>query len=147
MKSLVAAFVSGVLFAAGLVISGMSLPAKVLGFLDFTGAWDPSLALVMGTAIPVYAVAYRLSIRRGPRFDTRVHLPHATRVDGYLIGGSILFGVGWGIVGYCPGPAILSVVTGNMSALVFVAAMLGGMALYEMVPARSPREVGDSVTR
>jgi len=132
VKKLVSSFAAGVLFAAGLVISGMSRPEKVLGFLDFTGRWDASLALVMGTAIPIYAIAYRLTQSRGPKLDDHIHLPRLTHIDKSLIVGSVLFGVGWGIVGYCPGPAVLSVVTGNMGALCFVFAMLGGMALYEM---------------
>lgn len=133
----VAGFLSGVLFAAGLVVSGMTRPENVIGFLDVAGDWNPSLAFVMGGAIPVYAIAYRLSRRRSapllvPAFD----LPTRTRLDGDLVSGAAIFGIGWGLVGLCPGPAVVGAGSGLVTALVFVAAMLVGMAVEQRLPRR-----------
>lgn len=126
--------VAGALFGAGLAVSGMMNPAKVLAFLDFAGAWDPSLALVMGGALAVAAAGYRLAQRRaapfaGPSFS----VPQTKGIDARLIAGASLFGVGWGLSGLCPGPALAALVTGNIDIAIFVAAMLGGMALHAMV--------------
>lgn len=124
------ALCSGALFAAGLALSGMSNPRKVLGFLDLAGSWDPSLACVMAGALAVHSLAYRLQRRRArPIYAERFSLPEESDVDRRLIGGAALFGVGWGIAGYCPGPALVSLVSGNLGCLVFVLCMLLGMGL------------------
>jgi uncharacterized membrane protein YedE/YeeE len=125
-----AAFVIGLVFAAGLVIAGMTTPAKVIGFLDVGGAWDGSLAFVMVGAIAVFLPVFRLSRRRArpllaDRFDSPVPAP----IDARLLGGAALFGVGWGLGGYCPGPALASLLGGGLSALVFVAAMMLGIVV------------------
>lgn len=121
---------SGLLFGIGLGIAGMTQPAKVVAFLDLFGAWDPSLAFVMAGAIAVHAIAYRLVRRRArPLFDVRFHLPTRTDLDRRLLVGSALFGIGWGIGGYCPGPGLVSLVTLGSNALVFVLAMTTGMLL------------------
>ncbi|MBL8680897.1 MAG: YeeE/YedE family protein [Myxococcales bacterium] len=130
----VIALVSGSLFAAGLALSGMTRPEKVLGFLSVSARWDPSLALVMGGAIAVMAPVVFWTRRRGrPLFETTTHEPAQTRVDGRLILGSVLFGVGWGLVGYCPGPALAALVTGSLSTIAFVAAMLAGLWIVDRV--------------
>lgn len=128
MKQLVVAFGSGVLFALGLAISGMTQPQKVVGFLDFTGAWDPSLALVMGGALAVYVPAYFLIRKRRARpvLAARFVVPPPRPIDARLLGGAALFGVGWGISGFCPGPAIVSVAGLAPAALTFLPAMLVG---------------------
>lgn len=120
-------FVSGLLFAAGLALAGMTLPSKVIGFLDVAGRWDPSLAFVMVGAIAVYTTAYRLS-RRMPRpvLATAFAAVPSARIDLRLVVGSALFGVGWGLAGYCPGPALTSAATGASTTLAFCLAMLGG---------------------
>jgi uncharacterized membrane protein YedE/YeeE len=121
------ALVAGALFGLGLLLSGMSRPAKVLGFLDVGHDWDPSLAFVMIGAIGVHAVAYRLIRRRTrPLLDDRFHVPDDRTIDARLIAGAAMFGVGWGIAGFCPGPALVSAAAGLVPALVFVAAMVGG---------------------
>ncbi len=133
-KQYLAAFGVGVLFAIGLGISGMTLPLKVIGFLDFTGEWDPALAFVMGGAVIVYAIGYRLVTKRErPRFDVKFSLPTRREITPRLIAGATLFGLGWGLGGFCPGPALTSVPSGAPQVLVFVAAMLGGMYLYGLV--------------
>lgn len=124
------AFACGLTFALGLGVGGMTKPARVLAFLDVAGDWDPRLALVMLGAIAVYAPAYRLARRRGhpvlaPAFD----LPTRRTIDGPLVAGAVLFGVGWGLAGLCPGPALTSLASGEPAAVLFVAAMLVGMAL------------------
>jgi uncharacterized membrane protein YedE/YeeE len=123
----ITALMSGVIFGLGLAISQMINPAKVTGFLDVTGNWDPSLALVMGGAVAVTFIAFRLTRRSGtPLFDSMFHRPGKTRIDAPLVLGSAVFGVGWGLSGYCPGPGIATLVTGSSEALVFVAAMIAG---------------------
>lgn len=118
------------MFATGLVISGMSMPSKVLGFLDVTGAWDPSLMFVMLGAIAVFCPSYRLIVRRTrPLFDDTMHLPTKTKLDARLLIGAAIFGIGWGLVGLCPGPALTAMGTGAPQALAFLLAMLSGMAL------------------
>ena len=124
----VLALVSGLVFGIGLGVSGMTTPAKVIGFLDVTGAWDPSLAFVMAGAIGVHVVAVRLARRRdrplvGPSFAW----PTRTSVDPSLVAGAAIFGVGWGLGGFCPGPALTSAAAGSASAVVFVVAMALGM--------------------
>lgn len=138
-----AAIVSGLLFGAGLVVSDMINPARVLAFLDVTGAWDPSLAFVMGGALVPSALAYRMRrCLRTPVFDDRFHVPAQTRPDGALIGGAVLFGLGWGLVGLCPGPAIAALTTGRWEAGLFVAAMLAGMAAYRLTLGRPAAAAG-----
>lgn len=131
MKSLLA-FVAGLVFGVGLIVSGMADPAKVLGFLDLAGRWDPSLAFVMAGAIAVGAGAFSLVERRGTTaFGEPLRLPPTGPIDARLIGGSLLFGIGWGIAGFCPGPALVALGMGQVKALIFVAAMLAGMVLFE----------------
>ena len=121
------AIASGIIFGLGLAISQMVNPQKVVGFLDVTGNWDPSLALVMGGAVAVTFIAFRLTRNsKAPLFDSMFHRPDKTRVDATLVVGSAVFGVGWGLSGYCPGPGIAMLSTGSMEALVFVAAMIAG---------------------
>ena len=135
-----ASLIVGIIFGLGLVISGLANPAKVLNFLDVTGAWDPSLAFVMAGAVAVTAIGYRLVLTRpGPAFDARFHLPQATAIDGRLLGGAAAFGIGWGLSGYCPGPAITALAFFSPSTLIFVAAMLAGMWLARSLTAGTPR--------
>lgn len=130
----VIAAVCGALFAAGVCISGMVRPSKVLGFLDFGGAWDPSLMLVMGSALALHVVAWRLvKAARTPRFGGAFPEMPAQVIDARLIGGAALFGLGWGISGYCPGPAVVSLVSGASSSFVFVISMFAAMAAYHKV--------------
>lgn len=134
---------AGVLFALGLAISGMTQPGKVVGFLDFLGRWDPSLAFVMVGAIGVHAVLRRLVLRRpAPLYDARFHLPDpAPTFEPKLILGSALFGIGWGAAGFCPGPSLVAFGAGQATALVFVATMVVGIVLE----ARLRRAAGASV--
>jgi uncharacterized membrane protein YedE/YeeE len=123
-----AALAVGLIFGAGLLVSGMTQPAKVLAFLDWFGAWDPSLLFVIGGAIAVYAIAYRLILRREqPVLADAFVLPARTEIDAKLIGGAALFGVGWGLGGYCPGPSIVALASGALDVLVLVAATAAGM--------------------
>lgn len=129
----ITAFIAGLLFGSGLILSGMSNPAKVLAFLDLAGRWDPSLLFVMLGAILVAAVAFRAGGERARTvFGATIHLPGARHVDTRLIIGSAVFGVGWGLVGYCPGPALTSLGVGGWPTLLFVAAMIAGMAVFEV---------------
>jgi uncharacterized membrane protein YedE/YeeE len=135
METVLAALLSGLLFGAGLTISQMVNPAKVAGFLDVAGDWDPSLALVMGGALTVTAICYRLTMRRGaPLLASDFRLPTAEDVDARLIGGAALFGVGWGLAGFCPGPAIASLAYGIWQTALFVLAMVAAMAVWEWMP-------------
>lgn len=118
---------AGVLFSVGLVISGMTHTEKVLGFLDFFGNWDPSLVFVMGGAVAVHLLAFRFLKRPTPYFSDRYRLPTRREIDSPLIFGAVLFGIGWGLVGYCPGPAITSLVALEPKNWVFVGSMLLGM--------------------
>jgi uncharacterized protein len=139
MRAIVGALVSGVLFAVGLALGGMTQPSKVLGFLDVLGAWDPSLVFVMGGAVGVHFFLFRwISKRPRPLFGARFHLPTRTDIDASLVAGAALFGMGWGLAGYCPGPAIASLATGG-TAMLFVVAMFGGMALYAVLDRMKPR--------
>lgn len=125
------AFVAGLLFGLGLLLAGMANPAKVLAFLDLAGNWDPSLALVMVGAICVAALPLNLAQRRTKALlGGAMQLPTRRDLDARLIGGSLLFGVGWGIAGICPGPAVAILLTGHRQALLFVAAMLAGMLIF-----------------
>jgi len=126
-----AAFAAGLVFGIGLILSGMTDPGKVIGFLDLAGRWDPSLALVMGGAVLVGAFAFAFAGRRAKSFlGGAMHLPSARQIDLRLLGGSVVFGIGWGLAGFCPGPALVSFGSGQDKAAVFVAAMLGGMLVY-----------------
>lgn len=129
---------AGLVFGLGLIVSGMANPAKVLGFLDLAGAWDPSLAFVMGGAIAVGAVAFFVSRKRlVSLLGAPMRLPTSRDIDRRLVGGSLLFGIGWGIAGFCPGPALVALGMGEVKALVFVAAMLAGMAIWELFETRA----------
>ena len=130
------ALAAGLLFGLGLAISQMVNPDKVLDFLDVAGSWDPSLALVMGGAVGVAMLAFRFVLKRKqPMFDSEFHLPRMTKVDRRVLVGSAIFGLGWGIGGYCPGPGIAALSAGSVEALVFVAGMALGSVLYQRVAA------------
>ncbi|HEY0822389.1 MAG TPA: DUF6691 family protein [Ramlibacter sp.] len=127
----------GILFGIGLIVSGMADPAKVLAFLDLAGAWDPSLALVMLGAIAVGSVAFARARRRETSLlRAPMRLPVARHIDRRLVLGNATFGVGWGLAGFCPGPALTALGMGELKALVFVGAMLAGMGLYEIMERR-----------
>ena len=139
---LLLALAAGLLFALGLLLSGMAQPAKVIGFLnlaglaqgEFPGAWDPSLAFVMGGAVMVTLLAFRLTPARAgqqrrPWFSSRFELPQQERIDAPLLQGAVIFGVGWGLAGYCPGPALATLLVGGQDIWLFVPAMLAGMWL------------------
>jgi uncharacterized membrane protein YedE/YeeE len=129
--NLIAAFAAGLVFGVGLIVSGMTDPGKVIGFLDVFGNWDPSLAFVMAGAIVVGFFAFLFARRRTKAFlGAAMHLPQKRDIDKRLVGGSLLFGVGWGLAGFCPGPALVSFGSGVEQAAIFVAAMLGGMVIY-----------------
>ena len=129
----VTALLSGLIFGLGLVISQMTNPAKVIAFLDVFGDWDPSLALVMGAALVVTAAGYRWVLKRdSPVFADRFQVPTRTDLDARLMTGAALFGIGWGLVGLCPGPAIAGLVIGGTQILIFLGAMALGMALFEV---------------
>lgn len=137
IKRLALAFASGLIFGLGLIVSGMSNPIKVKSFLDLFGAWDPSLALVMGGAIAVGLFAFAAAKRRSHSWTgDRIELPTATHIDAKLLGGGLLFGMGWGIAGLCPGPAVVALSAGFGPAFVFLPAMLAGMVLYDFVIAK-----------
>ncbi|MEB6535555.1 YeeE/YedE family protein [Pantoea stewartii] len=129
---------SGLLFGTGLLVSGMANPAKVLGFLDITSAWDPSLALVMGGAVIAGLVTFWLASRRKrPVFEETFYLPANRTLDKRLISGAALFGIGWGLAGICPGPALVLLGGGVLKGIVFVLAMLAGMLLFEWLDSRT----------
>ena len=124
---------AGLVFGLGLIVSGMANPAKVLGFLDLAGAWDPSLALVMVGAIGVGVVAFFAARQRTVSLlRAEMKLPTARQIDRRLVSGSVLFGIGWGVAGFCPGPALVALGMGELKALLFVVAMLAGMGLFEL---------------
>ena len=130
MRIAVPSLISGTLFGAGLALGGMTNPARVRGFRDLFGDWDPTLAFVMGGAVLVMAIVWRIAPRMtAPLFDEQFHIPTRKDLDGRLIGGAALFGVGWGIAGLCPGPGIAALVIAPGPAAVFVVAMLVGMAV------------------
>lgn len=134
MNSALAAFGAGLIFAIGLAISGMTQPGKVTAFLDIFGNWDPSLAFVMMGAIAVHAVLYRVIRQRPtPLLAPTFAIPTRSDLDLRLVGGAALFGIGWGLGGFCPGPAVTSLVSGNASVITFVVAMVVGMFLYKLV--------------
>lgn len=132
--------VCGALFAAGVCISGMVRPSKVIGFLDFGGAWDATLLVVMATALTLHVVAWRIvkamtsataSAMRRPRYGAAFPGPPPARVDVRLVGGAALFGIGWGLSGFCPGPALVAIVSGTTASFVFVGVMLAAMLVFE----------------
>ena len=130
--------VAGVVFGLGLAVAEMTNPLKVLDFLDLAGHWDPSLAFVMGGAVLVTLVAFRFVLRRPvPLYGDRFHLPTLTQLDRKLLGGAALFGIGWGLAGYCPGPALATILSGNSETWLFVPAMLVGGALQRWQNRRS----------
>jgi uncharacterized protein len=148
VKPALTAFTAGALFALGLGVSGMTQPAKVIGFLDVTGRWDPTLAFVMLGAVAVHFVLYRLVRKlRAPLFADRFDVPTRRDVTLRLVGGAALFGIGWGLSGQCPGPALTNLATGAPTALVFVGAMALGMVLQrrgETAPSPSPERASGS---
>ena len=140
------ALCAGVVFGIGLALSGMVYPAKVLGFLDLAGNWDPSLALVMAGAVAVAAVAFAIARKRATTFlRAPLRLPASSDIDTRLITGSLLFGAGWGLAGLCPGPAIAALGTLQAKAVVFVLAMLAGMALFEWLERRRTKSAAPAV--
>jgi uncharacterized membrane protein YedE/YeeE len=131
-----ATFVSGLVFGLGLCVSGLANPAKVLSFLDVAGSWDPSLALTMASAVLVTGLGYRLAFaRERPLFMGSFQLPPAGAADRRLVAGAAIFGIGWGLAGFCPGPALVALSLGSMPATVFVTAMIAGMALARRITA------------
>jgi uncharacterized membrane protein YedE/YeeE len=137
MQSLIA-FIVGLVFGIGLIVSGMTDPGKVQGFLDIAGSWDPSLAFVMGGAILLGLGGFAIAAKRERTLlGDAMRLPSARAIDRRLVGGSLAFGIGWGLAGYCPGPALASLALGG-KPLVFAGAMVAGMALYELLE-RLPR--------
>jgi uncharacterized membrane protein YedE/YeeE len=140
LKPNAVAFGTGALFAVGLAISGMTKPAKVAGFLDVAGAWDASLAFVMIGAIAVHFIAHRILVRRpSPLFDTKFHLPTRKDIDRRLVLGAGLFGIGWGLGGFCPGPGLVTAGSGSLGAIVFVLGMTIGMLLEQTAARASAR--------
>lgn len=138
MPVIIASFLSGLVFGAGLLISGMTEPEKVLGFLDIFGAWDATLAFVMGGAVAVAAVGFALARRRGaPLLAAKYRWPTRNDLDAPLVTGAVLFGIGWGLVGICPGPAIVNLAGLSVPIIVFVAAMIFGMIGFELWRAQS----------
>jgi len=134
MKLLLTSGLAGLVFGAGLLLSGMTDANKVIGFLDMGGAWDPSLAFVMAGAIGVHMVLYRLILRRpSPLFASHFGIPTRTLIDHRLVMGAALFGVGWGLGGYCPGPGIVSATSGTAAPLVFMGTLVVGMWLFKVV--------------
>ena len=140
-----AAFAAGLVFGIGLIIAGMFNPAKVLAFLDLAGRWDPTLAVVMITAIPIAAIGHALANRRQATiFGAPLSLPTARDVDRPLRLGALVFGIGWGLAGICPGPAILVLGTGRTQGVVFAIAMLAGMAVFEIATRYRARRAAET---
>lgn len=135
------ALIAGFVFGIGLILAGMANPAKVIGFLDITALWDPSLAFVMLGAIAVGAIAFAIAKNRTlSLLGTPMQIPTSRTIDKRLVLGSLTFGIGWGLAGICPGPAMVLLGTGNIKGLIFVLAMLGGMAIYERLEAHRLRK-------
>ena len=133
MQHRISEFLVGLLFGLGLILSGMTDPGKVLGFLDIAGIWDPSLALVMGGAIAVGFFAFAIAKKRTVNFlGGALHLPKSNEIDKPLVIGAMMFGAGWGLAGFCPGPAIVSLASGQIKAAMFVVFMLVGMQVFEV---------------
>ncbi|MFT5683343.1 MAG: putative membrane protein YedE/YeeE [Myxococcota bacterium] len=148
MKTILAALASGLMFGIGLGVSGMTQADKVIGFLDLSDAWDPSLALVMGGAIGVHLLLYRLILRRPtPLLAEAFGIPTRRDISGRLVAGSALFGVGWALGGYCPGPGLISTASGAGNAVAFVVTMTAGMLLFQVVDAAwKRRTVGNGLS-
>lgn len=128
------ALLAGLLFGIGMIVAGMTDPSKVIGFLNITGVWNPSLAFVMVGGIAIATLAFRFAATKTQSFfGSAFRIPTATQINWRLILGGLIFGIGWGLAGYCPGPALASIVTGGSKPLVFAAAMLGGMAIFELL--------------
>jgi uncharacterized protein len=143
MPVIIASFLSGLIFGAGLLISGMTEPEKVLGFLDILGAWDATLAFVMAGAVAVAAIGFALARRRGtPVLAAKYRWPTKSDLDASLVTGAVLFGVGWGLVGICPGPAIVNLAGLSLPMTVFVVAMIFGMIGFELW--RAPSAAADA---
>ncbi len=143
VRNILAALATGIVFGAGLALSDMINPARVLAFLDAFGSWDPTLAFVMGGALVPSALGYWLARRmKRPLLHPTFHIPENRAVDRQLVAGGLLFGVGWGLAGYCPGPAVAGLVFGQWQPWLFVAAMLAGMVLHRIWvgPARTSRD-------
>jgi uncharacterized protein len=135
---LVSAYLIGLVFGIGISISGMANPAKVLNFFDVAGSWDPSLILVMSGALVVTFIGYRLVLRRpAPLMDLKFHVPDNSRIDARLLGGGAVFGVGWGIAGFCPGGALPALGTGRIEVFAFVAALIAGIFVAKGLTALS----------
>jgi len=136
--NLLFALLSGLIFGLGLILAGMANPAKVLAFLDLAGLWDPSLALVMGGGIAMGSLAFALARRRTQSLlGLPMQLPTSRQLDRRLIGGSVTFGIGWGLAGICPGPALVLLGSGSYQGMIFVVAMLTGMGAFEILERRS----------
>ncbi len=138
-KNAISSFIVGIIFGVGLVISGMTQPQKVIGFLDFFGNWDLSLIFVMAGAILVHAIFYPLIMKKKhPMFDTQFHVPIRRDITSSLIIGSVIFGIGWGLGGYCPGPAFASLISLDSKVLVFIVNLLIGMKIYHLIENKLP---------
>ncbi|TRW91525.1 YeeE/YedE family protein [Candidatus Methylobacter oryzae] len=134
------AFLVGLIFGLGLIVSGMTNPAKVIGFLDLAGDWDPSLAFVMGGAISIGAGAFTIAKKRQRSLlGEPMRLSNVTEIDKSLLAGSLVFGIGWGLSGFCPGPAVVSAAAGQTKAMIFVVSMLAGMVLYKVIQQQNNR--------
>jgi uncharacterized membrane protein YedE/YeeE len=143
MREYLASFASGLIFGGGLALAGMTRPDKVLGFLDISGAWDPSLLFVLGAAVSVTLAGFRFVLRRPqPLLADRFHLPLRDAVDLPMVAGATIFGIGWGIGGYCPGPAVAALAAPGPEAMIFLPAMLLGMALQRFIERRQPAGAG-----
>ena len=133
----IAALISGLLFGAGVTLSGMVNPLKVVNFMDIAGTWDPTLIFVMGAGLIVTFIGYRLVFTRSrPLLEPAFSLPSVSSIDQHLIGGAVLFGAGWGLTGFCPGPAVASLVFGYWQSILFVAAMAAGMVAVKLITHR-----------
>jgi len=133
MQHRISEFLVGLIFGLGLILSGMTDPGKVIGFLDIAGMWDPSLALVMGGAIAVGFFAFAMAKKRTMNFlGGALHLPQSNQIDKPLVVGAMMFGAGWGLAGFCPGPALVSLASGQIKAALFVVLMLVGMQVFEV---------------
>jgi len=142
MKQILSGLLAGAVFGAGLAVSGMTDPNKVLAFLTLDSNWDPALLLVLGSAVITSAIGYALVNRRAaPLFDRNFHTPEKTTLDRRLLGGAAMFGVGWGVAGFCPGPAIVAALTLDIRAWLFLPAFVVGMVIYEvfLLPKAAPQ--------
>lgn len=145
IKRAVSGLALGTLFGLGLAVSQMANPEKVLAFLNIAADWDPSLLLVMAAATGVALIGFRWATRRPPLFEARHYLPTSTDIDTRLVGGAMLFGLGWGLAGYCPGPAITGLGSGSPEPWIFVASMLAGSQLSRLIAARAPESRNSTV--